>query len=181
MNILQRLKSLSLKVKILLSLLVLIIGVTGYYYSYLFIPITEYKDVDEWMEERPRSRGEFINYITKLEEAGRVDDIGGTTPQETLALWVEAVKADDLEKASTYFLITKQRDALEGMKESKENEVLPRIISDIEDGGRWLITEYTGARFNTSTYVEVQERGRPGFEFEFVENSENGIWKFEEF
>ena len=94
LNVWQWISSFSRKVKILLSLLVLIVGFTGYYYSYLFIPITEYKDVDEWMAERPRSKGEYINYITELEKAAKADDIGGKTPQETLALWVEAVKTD---------------------------------------------------------------------------------------
>ncbi|MEX0651954.1 MAG: hypothetical protein WD509_00560 [Candidatus Paceibacterota bacterium] len=180
MNIRVWIQSRTKKVKVLLTLLVLIIAVTGYYYSYLFIPISEFKDVDEWMEERPRSRGEYINYITKLEAAAKADDVGGQTPQETLALWVEAVKADDLEKASTYFLITRQKDALETMNLSKENNVLPDVIAEIEDGGYWLVNKYTGARFNTETLSE-QRAGAVGFEFEFVRNDDNGVWKIEEF
>ena len=94
MNILKWLKTLSNKIKILLFILVVVIGGIGYYYSYLFIPITEYKDIDKWMAEKPRSKGEFLNYVAKLKEVAKADDIGGKTPQETLALWVKAVKAD---------------------------------------------------------------------------------------
>ncbi len=175
MNILKRLKSLSLKVKILTSLLVLFIGFTGYYYSYLFIPITEYISVDKWMAEKPRSKGEYINYITKLEEVAKTDNIGGKTPQETLSLWVEAVKADDLKKASTYFLITKRKDALDTMRKSRANNVLPEVVNEIDDGGIWRVSKYLGASFETTV------DGSPGYYFEFTKNPNNGTWKIDKF
>jgi len=170
------------KKNVLIALLVVIVLGVGYRYSYLFIPITEYKNVDEWMAERPRSKGEYINYITELEKAARADDIGGQTPQETLALWVEAVKADNLEKASTYFVITEGKNAFEIMKESKRNNVFPEVIIDIENGGSWSISEYTGARFETHTLEErIKRDGNRGYVFEFTQNKENGVWKIDEF
>lgn len=168
------------KYKILLLILVIILAGAGYWYSYLFVPV-KFKNINEWIDEKPRSQRELLHYFDKLEEAYKNDDIGGTTPEETLALWVDAVKADDLEKASTYFLVENRTTALEGMGISKKNNVLPDIIEDIENGGIWHVNEYTGARFETSTLAEVKKSGYPGFEFTLTKNPYTGVWKIEEF
>ncbi len=180
MDILNRLTLFSRKGKILLLLLLVVVLFTGYHYSHWFVPV-EFKDYGEWLAEKPRSLGEIQRYSDALVDAYEWDTFGGSTPEETLALWVEAVRAGDLEKASLYFLVDAQVDSLEGMKISKENNVLSRIISDIEDGGVMSVSEYPSARFDTSTSAEAQESGRPGFELEFIKNPYTDVWKLEEF
>jgi len=155
--------------------------VIGYQYSYLVIPV-EFKDYGDWLEEKPRSLGEIMHYSDALIKAYEEDFYGGETPEETLALWVEAVKDDDLEKASLYFLVDARTEALEGIKISRENNVLPRIISDIENGGVMHVTDTSnGASFDTSTSEEVKETGRPGFNFTFTKNPYTNVWKLDEF
>lgn len=54
--------------------------------------------------------------------AQMADTYGGTTPQETLRLFIEAMEKEDYELASKYFIIERQEDELEGMKTApKEN------------------------------------------------------------
>lgn len=165
---------------ILLVILAAIVFGIGYYYSYRFLP-TEFKDYDEWINERPRSLGEVIHYSEELEEAYRNDFYGGATPEETLALWVEAVKEDDLEKASLYFLVDYRKSALERMQESRRNNVLPEIIDDIENGGEASISSAGNrASFDTAT-AEERVSGNLGFNFRFVINPYTEVWKLEEF
>lgn len=164
------------KTKILLLILATIVIGTSYHYSYLYLPV-DFENPDVWVEKHNPTQAEYIHFVRTVEEAAAKDDIGGQTPQETLALWVEAVKAGDLEKASTYFLITERKSALEVMKESVKNGVMPDVIADIENGGVWDVGEYTGAHFDTSTVEEVKESGYPGFEFRFTRNDSNGVWK----
>lgn len=165
---------------ILLSIVVLLLVGAGYRYSYLILPV-EFKDYGDWLEEKPRSLGEIKRYSDALVEAYEQDDIGGKTPEETLQLWVEAVKADDLEKASLYFLVDYRKEALEGMKISKKNNVLPEIVEDIENGGKFSIS-VTGNRasFDTATQKE-KINGNLGFDFRFVKNPHTSVWKIEEF
>lgn len=167
------------KKNILIALLVVIILGVGYQYSYLVVPV-EFKDYGDWIEEKPRSAGEIQRYNDALVEAYENDFFGGETPEETLGLWVEAVKEDDLEKASLYFLVDARREALESMKISRENKVLPDVIEDIENGGKWYENEYTGARFDTASEEETRE-GYIGFELEFIKNPYTNIWKLEKF
>lgn len=150
-------------------------------YSYLVIPVTEFQDLDTWVEENNPTREEFVHYTEVLQEAARKDTAGGQTPQETLQLWVDAVKADDLKKASTYFIITRQKNALEGMKESRQNDVLLDVIEDIENGGRWYESDFGTATFDTATLEESKGGENLGFEFTFTKHPETGIWKIDEF
>lgn len=162
------------KYKILLLIVVIILVGAGYWYSYLFVSV-EFKNINEWIDEKPRSQGELLHYFDKLEEAYKNDDIGGKTPEETLALFIQALKENDLDKASTYFVVDYRTEALRSLENSRKNNVLPEIIADIEDGGTLSINEYTGARFITTT------DGSPGFIFDFIKNPYTEVWKIEEF
>ncbi|MFC1756547.1 hypothetical protein ACFLZC_00075 [Patescibacteria group bacterium] len=44
------------------------------------------------------------------EQAKTADEVGGQTPQETLAMFISAVEAGDYELASKYFVIDKQEE-----------------------------------------------------------------------
>ncbi len=177
MEFIRKVFALSWWKKSLIFIIVVSLSVVGYHYSYLLVPVSqiEFKETSEWLNEKPRSQAEVERYFTALEEAYRKDDIGGETPQETLALWVEAVKEGNLEKASTYFLVEYRSGALERMEESKKNSVLPDIIADIEDGGTWKESENLGASFESTI------DGTPGYYFEFTKNPYTGVWKLDEF
>jgi hypothetical protein len=57
-----------------------------------------------------------LSGIEKLKQAYREDTYGGDTPEETLAMFIEAFKAEDLDLASKYFVIEKQAEYLAKME-----------------------------------------------------------------
>ena len=71
-------------------------------------------------------------------EMAMADTFGGQTPQETLALFIQAVEQGDYELASKYFIIPKQGEELESLKTApKENiENVMGLLKqiNIEDG-----------------------------------------------
>lgn len=56
--------------------------------------------------------------------AQAADTIGGETPQETLRMFIDAVEAGDYELASKYFVIEKQEEWEEELKEIAEMQKL---------------------------------------------------------
>jgi len=77
----------------------------------------------------------FQEYQEKVEEAYRNDIYGGATPEETLRLFVEALKNEDIELASKYFALD---DDLSGgswsnsLEEIKKDGLLQQMVFDIE-------------------------------------------------
>ncbi|MBI4130673.1 hypothetical protein HY468_05120, partial [Candidatus Roizmanbacteria bacterium] len=51
-----------------------------------------------------RERRMLLEYFDNLEDEYRNDTYGGATPEETLALFIAALEAGDIELASKYFL-----------------------------------------------------------------------------
>jgi hypothetical protein len=50
----------------------------------------------------------FLNNIYKKEQAYKKDTYGGKTPQETYQMFLNALKAKDIELASKYFVLEEQ-------------------------------------------------------------------------
>src|SRR3989338_8426847 len=75
---------------------------------------------------------EIVRYMERLEEAYRNDAYGGDTPEETLNLFIAALKAGDTDLAAKYFLLEEQEKQKEELRISKQNNVLPLLIGDLE-------------------------------------------------
>jgi len=73
------------------------------------------------------------------EEALR-DTYGGTTPQETLSLYISALEKNDYELASRYFIGTKQKEELESlnkMTEKFKSELLGLLKQSATSDGQY--------------------------------------------
>jgi hypothetical protein len=57
--------------------------------------------------------------LAERDRAMRADTVGGTTPQETLQMYITAVEKGDYELASKYFVHDKQDTELESFRESE--------------------------------------------------------------
>ncbi|MEK7143610.1 MAG: hypothetical protein AAB756_02155, partial [Patescibacteria group bacterium] len=51
-----------------------------------------------------KTAGEFENYYKNLDEVYKKDTYGGATPEETLALFIDALKKGDTDLAAKYFV-----------------------------------------------------------------------------
>ena len=79
----------------------------------------------------------YIKYWEKLNEAYKKDEYGGATPEETLNLLIEALKAGDLELASKYFVVEKQPFILDELQrgiKSGGTDTLIKYLDKEKDG-----------------------------------------------
>lgn len=105
--------------KLLKYLSILVIVLAGIYL--LGFGIMKY---EQW-HGRKRVQ-ELAQELEKIEreqyEKEKADTIGGTSPQETLEMFISAVEKGDYELASKYFVIEKQEEELKSLQNSpKEN------------------------------------------------------------
>ena len=116
----------------------------------------------------------YIKYWEKLNEAYKKDEYGGATPEETLNLFIEALKAGDLELASKYFVVEKQPFILESF-ENSTNDYIASLISDLERVGDAIKLSDNKYRFRTYDLSGMAE-----FSFDLVYNTHTNKWKMYE-
>ena len=98
------------------------LGAYGYQIQNYFIQKSQEKYLEQIEENRAR-----------LLEAQKNDTYGGKTPEETLDLYITALKTGDIELASKYSEISIENPILQ----SKEHEVLKKVIK--RDGNLDLV------------------------------------------
>lgn len=67
-------------------------------------------------------------YAKELEQLSVSDTYGGATPEETLQLFVDALKKRDIELASRYFVFEEQASARAELQKSKDNDLLGQVV-----------------------------------------------------
>lgn len=71
-----------------------------------------------------------IKYYNDLADQYAKDTYGGDTPEETLRLFIDALKKGDVELASKYFVIEKRNEVLSNLQNTKDK--IDTIIKQIE-------------------------------------------------
>ena len=71
-------------------------------------------------------------YMEALEKAYREDQYGGNTPEETLQLFIDALKKGDTDLAAKYFIIDEQEKWKENLIQIKDAGKLNLMIKDLE-------------------------------------------------
>lgn len=99
-----------------------------------------------------------MKYYQDMEARYRADTYGGETPEETLQLFIDALKKGDIELASKYFVIEDQEKFSEDLEEMKNEDNFARAQADFKklqlsknDGERAFFTIT-----NEKNVVEVQ-------------------------
>lgn len=80
--------------------------------------------------ENPEKQAE--KYMEALEKAYREDQYGGNTPEETLQLFIDALKKGDTDLAAKYFIIDEQEKWSGKLKDLANQSKLNILIEDIE-------------------------------------------------
>jgi len=120
------------------------------------------------------SQDDYLNYLEEYKLAQSRDTYGGKTPEETLNLFVEALKAGNTELASKYFILSKQDQIREELKIGKQNDVLKLLIGDLEKEKKGINLSDTSYRFRT-----YDKNGLAEFSFDLILNEESKLWKIE--
>lgn len=138
----------------------------------------------------------FLDEQAKLEAARKIDNIGGQTPEETLDMYIEALKKGDLEQAVKLYEVEKQEekriwvktlnvdDAIKNLEylksvgkgEIAENREGYYSIGYIETASADIST--TTVTFDGSIVPLIIKKGATStVEMILVKNQYTGVWK----
>ena len=117
---------------------------------------------------------EGIRYYELLQKAYKDDTYGGSTPEETLELFKKALEKGDIELASKYFVIEKQKETSKDLRVGKDNGALEIILSD-------LSRRDNGYSFGSNRFIfrTFDKDGKEEFNFELSLNPVSNKWKIE--
>ncbi len=146
----------------------------------VFIGAQGWREFKMWRGRREIDK--FVELWEELEKAGyeqaMADTYGGTTPQETLQMYIEAVEAGDYELASKYFVIPWQERELNSLVNISENN--PDALFEFID----FLKEAEPRAFDLEIEIENFTMEAPSdvgvpFRIHFTKYP-NGIWKIQE-
>lgn len=118
--------------------------------------------------------------IAEFEAAMAADTMGGTTPEETLALFVAALRANDADLASEYFMLDDElsRDKWAvRLSDLKRRGSLQNMADDIEQNAVLGTPSYEG----DSKFLFYNEGGSVDAEIDLELNPFSGVWKLQSF
>jgi hypothetical protein len=124
----------------------------------------------------------YLNFEKTYEEAMKADTYGGKTPEETLQMFIDALKNEDIELASKYFALNTnekseyyltRKEWEEALRKKKEQGEIKKII-EILSLSKLTFKDDDGAVFkvyNKNNEVEAL--------IEIKLNKFSGVWKIE--
>ena len=121
------------------------------------------------MQEAQKIMGEW-------ERLYREDTYGGATPQETLTLFIEALKKGDTDLAAKYFVPDEQEKWAKKLAVGKSNGSLPQFIEIYSRTGQGSET-FKGHYIYSITNEKQEEE----FSISFVLNEATNKWKISDF
>src|SRR3989338_11135283 len=78
----------------------------------------------QFWRQRTNPEYQVLQYFRDLERQYREDPYGGNTPEETLQLFIDALKKGDIELAAKYFVLDKQSDWQNKLEKIKSGSLL---------------------------------------------------------
>ena len=70
-------------------------------------------------------------YYDELQQRYQNDTYGGSTPEETLSLFIDALKKGDVDLASKYFEVKKQDEVLKSLENSSKQNKVSFILQEV--------------------------------------------------
>lgn len=118
--------------------------------------------------------------LAAYKQAMREDIYGGKTPEETLRLFVSALRAGDVQLAGSYFLLDTRLSRekwIMQLQEIKNNNLLARMADDIEKDAKPTMSSYQG----DAGYELLNKDGTVGVVIDMEFNPFSGVWKLQGF
>jgi len=75
-------------------------------------------------------------YLKELEKQYAEDQYGGDTPEETLRLFIDALKKEDTDLAAKYFVLDKQEEWRKSLTILEEKKLIDEMVKDLETAKR---------------------------------------------
>ena len=73
-----------------------------------------------------------LRYYAELERQYREDTYGGKAPEETLQLFIDALKSGDIELASKYFVVEEREARFNKFTDVKNSNLIDEFIGNLE-------------------------------------------------
>ncbi len=87
----------------------------------------------------------IIQKRIEQQEQKYIDDTyGGKTPEETYSMFLEALKRKDIELASRYFVLEKQKE-------------YAKALNEIDDSGKWDLMMEDLTRLETASWEKITD------------------------
>jgi hypothetical protein len=164
----------SKKIKFIIWFVILIFGV----YALIWVYENYFSQKAQETKQQQKNYEKYLTWKSSYEKAMSEDTYGGKTPEETLNLFIEALKKEDLELASKYFVLNSngQRDPkwLDLLNKIKKENNLQRMAEDLK--------KYNLAKKTFDPYyifIYYNNDGSVGLQLTMVFNKYSGIWKIE--
>ena len=130
--------------------------------------------------ETQKNYEKYLEWERNYEKAMKEDTYGGKTPEETLQMFIEALRKEDVELASKYFVLRSDGSSdpkwKEGLIKTKEIGKLQEVINVLSKAKPDL-----GARISEEYYVfsTRDENGTVTADIDLRINKYSGVWKIE--
>jgi len=129
--------------------------------------------------ETQKNYEKYLEWQKNYEKAMREDTYGGKTPEETLQMFIEALKKEDIELASKYFMLDKNGNPdpkwINGLKKTKEAGKLQEVATLLSRAKPDLEARSSNEDFKFSVYENGDLKAYINLEF----NPQSGVWKIE--
>lgn len=126
----------------------------------------------QYFQYRNNPEYQAVQDLENLKKKYAQDPYGGDTPEQTLQLFVDALKKGDTDLAAKYFVLDKQQEWREELMKIKEKGLLKDMIKDIES---------TKLTFNeTAAYFTLVRTNDLSSELVMHKNPLNKKWKITE-
>lgn len=130
------------------------------------------RDFDEVAAELKDPK-KIERYAKQLEEAYKKDFDGGDTPEETLNLFIAALKVGNTDLAAKYFLLEEQEKQRKELQVGKEKGNIDFFLSFL------MKAENRSGNEDERAIMTVVENGKAVMSIEFVRNPYTKKWKIE--
>ena len=129
----------------------------------------------EYYQYRKSPEYQAMKYLKDLEAQYKNDPYGGNTPEETLQLFIDALKNGDTDLATKYIVMEKQERYLTDLRIIKDNQNLPAYIKLISQArlGKEIYKNHYLMTVTNDNNEEIKS-------LNFVKNEQAHKWKIED-
>ena len=151
-----------------------VISYLNFYYNQKkeFKLITNDEELASFMQNM--EEGDLEEYLAKKDELYAQDIYGGETPEETLTLFIDALKAGDVELASKYFKLEDQERELDRLNNLDEDNI-KNYIEFSNSNERMVFCNEE----NDNCDIDIKFDGDNVSVARFILNKETNKWKME--
>lgn len=109
-----------------------------------------------------------------LERQYMSDTFGGSTPEETLELFISALKAEDIDLAAKYFVLDERKAWRDNLEKIENAGNLGAMVSDLNKlGNKYPLIEGESSRF---IFEALNDSGELILQAD-IGKGPNGVWK----